>query len=131
MPMTDSEIRGLCNRFFDAYQNEWPDQVEKTLSKDCIIWQGPYDREVHRDDLLKALPNSYTKFRRKTYNDRQIDTFDGGFVIRYTLNLTENSGRKSALWVCIVAKCQDGLITRIDEYIDPQKYAGYVKPENR
>jgi len=71
---------------------------------------------------LSALPASYAMQRRRTYNDRIINTFDGGFVIRYTLHGVQHSGHSGALWICIVGLCRDGKITRIDEYMDSGKF---------
>jgi ketosteroid isomerase-like protein len=120
MTMTDAEIRDICNRFFDAYQDSHVSELEEILSDDCLIWTNIYGLKT-RDENLALLPESQKRHRRRIYNDRRIDTFDGGFVIRYTLNIVEHSGRKSALWVCIVGLCSNGRITRIDEYIDPSK----------
>ena len=74
-----------------------------------------------RDDAGRepgAYPDSYSGQRRRTYNDRIINTFDDGFVIQYSLNGVMHTGHKGALWICIVGRCSDGKITRIDEYMD-------------
>lgn len=119
--MTDAELRALCNRFFDAYQNSRVDELDQhVLSKDCMIWTNVYGLK-HRDENLALLVESQKRHRRRVYNDRIINTFDSGFVIQYTLNVVEHSGRKFPLSVAIVAQCSNGRITRMDEYIDPSK----------
>ena len=39
-----------------------------------------------------------------------------------------HTGHKGALWICIVAQCRDGKITRIDEYMDSSKFAAWMGP---
>ena len=46
--------------------------------------------------------------------------FDTGFVQQHILHATTRAGEKVALRVCLVVKLEaDGLIRRIDEYLDP------------
>jgi ketosteroid isomerase-like protein len=126
--MSDEDIRELCNRFFDAYQDRKLEELADTMSENCVIWQGPYNRIVSKQDLIKASPAGWALHRRRTYDERQINTFDGGFVIRYALNLIYHSGEKAMRWLCIVALCRDGKIYRVDEYMDTQHIKGWVPP---
>ena len=121
MRMTDGELYDLCNRFFDAYQDHRIEEVADVISDDFVGWLAPFQKEMGREEWLAATPEGWERQRSRIYNDRKIDTFDSGWVARYTLNITEHSGRKSSLQVCIVAQCRDGKITRMDEYIDPSK----------
>jgi ketosteroid isomerase-like protein len=124
--MDQYEIRELCTAFFDAYQDGRVDVLDRVLADDCIIWHNVYGRETTKQDNLAAYPDSYTGQRRRTYNDRTIDTFADGFVIRYSLNGVMKTGHKGALSICIVARCKDGKITRIDEYMDSSKFANWM-----
>ena len=124
--MNEYEIRELCNGFFDAYQDGRVDVLRELMSDDCIIWHNVFGRETTRDENLAKYPDSYAGQRRRTYNDRIINTFEDGFVIQYTLNGVMTTGHKGALWICIVAKCKDGKITRIDEYMDSSKFAAWM-----
>ena len=120
--MNDEDIREICNRFFDAYQDRRTDELAELYSDDVIIWHNCFGRDTTKEDNLKGSAAGYAMQRRRMYNDRQIDTFDGGFVIRYTLEGVQHSGFKGGLSVCIVGRCRDGKITRIDEYIDTGKF---------
>jgi len=134
--MSDGEIRDLCNRFFDAYQDRRVDALAEIYAADCVVWHNVFGgREMSGSDNLAALPASYKMQRRRTYNDRTINTFDGGFVIQYTLHGVQHSGHAGALWICIVGLCKDGKITRIDEYMDSGKFPAWrggkanIRPE--
>ena len=124
--MNEYEIRELCNRFFDAYQDRRVDVLAELYSDDCIVWHNVFGRDTTRDENLAALPASYKGQRRRTYNDRIINTFDDGFVIQYQLNGVQHNGHRGALWICIVGRVRDGKITRIDEYMDSGKFDAWA-----
>ena len=85
-----------------------------------------FGRDTTGAENLARLPASYAGQRRRTYNDRVINTFEGGFVIQYTLHGVQHSGHRGALWICIVGLCRDGKITRIDEYMDSGKFEAWA-----
>jgi ketosteroid isomerase-like protein len=122
MRMTDAELRALCHRFFDAYQDRRIDELREIYAPDCVIWTNVFGVEHSGAENLAALPASYARARRRTYDDRIINTFDEGFVIQYTLSGVHHTGHRGALSVCIVALCREGKITRIDEYMDTSKF---------
>jgi len=124
--MTDGEIRDLCNRFFDAYENRRVDLLAELYADDCVVCHNVFRREQSRKENLAALPAGYAMQRRRTYDDRIIQTFDGGFVIQYTLHGVQHDGHRGALSICIVGLCRDGKITRIDEYMDSGKFAAWA-----
>lgn len=126
--MTDSELRVLCNRFFDAYQDRRVDELADIYAPECVIWTNVFQKETSGDDNRAALPASYAKARRRTYDDRTINTFDEGFVIQYTLSGVHHTGHRGALSVCIVALCRDNKIIRIDEYMDTSKFRDWRGP---
>ena len=124
--MNEYEIRELCEAFFDAYQDGRVDVLDRLYAADCIVWHNVFGRETTRDENLARYPDSFRGQRRRTYNDRIVNTFHDGFVIQYTLNGVMHTGHKGALWICIVAQCRDGKITRIDEYMDSSKFAAWM-----
>ena len=129
MTMTEGAIRELCETFFDAYQDKRVDILERVLADDCIIWHNVFGRETTKADNLAAYPDSYRGQRRRTYDDRIVDVFDDGFVIRYQLRGVQNSRHTGSLWICIVGRVRDGQITRIDEYMDSSKFAAWAGVE--
>lgn len=133
MPMTEGEIRELCNRFFDAYENKDVEELDRIYAPDCIIWHNVFGRDTTRDENLDGMRRDKGQ-RRRLYNDRIINTFQGqggedGFVIQYTLNGVQHSGHKGALWICIVGRCRDGQLIRVDEYMDTSKFAAWRGPK--
>ena len=128
MRMNDTEIRDLCNRFFDAYQDRRTDELAEIYAPDCVVWTNVFQKEMSGAENIAALPKSYAMARRRTYDDRIINTFDEGFVIQYTLSGVHHTGHRGALSVCIVGLCRNGKITRIDEYMDTSKFREWRGP---
>jgi ketosteroid isomerase-like protein len=126
--MNDAQIRELANRFFDAYQDRRPDELKDIYCDETIVWTNVFQKEMAGADNIAALPASYAKARRRTYDDRTINTFDEGFVIQYTLTGVHHTGHKGALSVCIVALCRNNKIVRIDEYMDTSKFREWRGP---
>ena len=127
--MTEGEIRELCEALFDAYQDRRVDVLERLLADDCVIWHNVFGRETTKQDNLSRYHDSYRGQRRRTYDDRIVNTFHDGFVIQYQLRGVMTNGHTGSLWICIVARVRDGRITRIDEYMDSGRFAAWAGTE--
>ena len=121
--MTDGELRALCHQFFDALEARDVKTIASLYHDDLAFWFNVTDATTTRAQNLDTLAAGYARHRRRTYSDRIINTFDGGFVMQYTLNIVQHSGQKSVLFPCVVVQCKDGQITRMDEYIDSGKFS--------
>lgn len=119
---TDSAHRRLCHDLFDAIEAGDIDAVSATFAPDMTMWFNVTGAETSRADTLDGLVHGATIQRRRTYNDRQIHTFDDGFVAQYVLNVVLHDGSAATLWACLVATVHDGLIVRLDEYLDSTKF---------
>ena len=122
-PVNDGELRALCNRFFDAVERTDLEEIRKIYADDLKFWANVSDRELSKDENLKVLADGKAVHRRRTYDDRQIRTFDGGFLVQYSCNIVQRDGKKRSLSSCLIAQCKDGQITRIDEYMDSSRFS--------
>ncbi len=120
--MKDTELRELCHRYFDAVERRDLDAVAEMSAPGFTFWVNLTGTESTRDATLETLRNGYTLLRRRTYDDRHVDTFATGFVARYSVTIVQHNGQQASLWACIVAQCKDGRITRIEEYLDSSKF---------
>jgi ketosteroid isomerase-like protein len=120
--MTDGQLRTLCNAFFDAIETNDLDAVTAIYAPDFAMWDNFSQAEHTREDNLKVLREGKAVARRRTYDDRRISTFDGGFMVQYSVNVVQHDGPTRSLWSCLIAQCRDGQITRIDEYLDSSKF---------
>jgi ketosteroid isomerase-like protein len=123
--MTEAEIRDLCHRFFEAYENRDVAEIARLYAPECVIWNNVFNSEMTGAENVEKLPAGYLRQRRRIYNDRIVNVFADGWVIQYTLNGVALNGHRGGLWVCIVARCAAGKITRIDEYLDSGKFPAW------
>ena len=121
--MTDGEIRALAHRFFDAIEQRDTGAIAALYHDDLQFWFNATDKTSTKAENLAAMTAGNPRHRRRTYNDRIIHTFAGGFVIQYTLNIKHHDGKETALFPALVALVHEGQILRIDEYIDSGKFS--------
>lgn len=120
--MTDGEIRALCHRFFDAIEQRDIGAVAALYHDDLQFWFNATDKTSTKAEILTSMEAGAARHRRRTYNDRIVHTFPGGFVMQYTLNIVQHDGTRTALYPAVVALVHDGRLLRIDEYIDSGKF---------
>ena len=122
MSSLDNEHRRLCHTLFDAIERGDLATVEQCYAPDLTMWFNVTGETSTREENLAALAAGQGLHRRRLYNDRNISTFDDGFVVRYTTNVVAHNGTRRALWACLVAEVHDGKITKMFEYIDSGKF---------
>lgn len=85
-----------------------------------VVWRQGGGRERDKARGLKVIEwfVGATAGRRYEVLDRQV--FEGGFVQQHVVHASGNDGVPLVFRACLVVKAgADGLITRIDEYLDP------------
>ena len=117
--MIDAETAALAKRFFDCIEAGDVDGLVACYAPDAEIWhntdgqvQGPADNRATLTGLVQY-------FAERSYAQRRLDVFPGGFVQQHVLKATRvRDGAKVALAACLVCRVEDGKITRLDEYFD-------------
>jgi len=120
--MTDNELRELCHRFLDAIERHDFDEVQAIYHPDMRFWVNITGRESSAEESLATLREGKHRHRRRTYDDRTINTFDTGFLVQYSVNVVTHAGKRHSLWAFLVAECWDGKIWRLNEYLDSGKF---------
>lgn len=93
-------------------------------SDNVTVWRlgGGGARDKNR--ALKVLDWFVGATRERRYELLDREVFDGGFVQQHVLHATTHAGGTLSLRVCMVVKvATSGLITRIEEYLDPAELA--------
>ena len=121
--MRDGELRQLCNRFLDAVERGDLDEVAACYAPDFAFWNNVTGTEQSAPENLETLRKGKSVHRRRTYDDRTINTFESGFVTQFSVNVVQQDGRRRSLCSCLIAWCREGQITRIDEYMDSSKFS--------
>jgi len=122
MSSIDTEHRRLCHALFDAIEAGDIDAVERCYAPDMTLWFNATGEVMSREDNLAVLAEGRELHRRRTYNDRIVNTFADGFVAQYTVNVVTHKGAEVALSACLVAEVRDGKIAKLFEYLDSGKF---------
>lgn len=111
-------IKALAKHFFDAVENGDPDTLEAIYDPDVEIWHNTDRLTVTRADNLKTLKSFIQRAPKRSYMDRRLVAYPGGFVQQHLLIAEQPNGKVLELPACIVCAVADGRITRLDEYFD-------------
>lgn len=115
-----STITDVADRLFAAIERGDGPGLAALWSDDIVVWRQGGGRERDKARGLKVIEwfVDSTTSRRYEVLDRQV--FDGGFLQQHTVHATTRSGAPLTFRACLIVKVgADGLITRIDEYLDP------------
>jgi len=118
----DTEHRALCHALFDAIEREDPEGMARCYAPGMTLWFNVSGEEVSGEDTIAAQAAGRRIQRRRTYDDRIVNTFDDGFVVQYTLTVVLHDGSRRSLSACTVAEVHDGLIVKLSEYLDSGKF---------
>jgi uncharacterized protein len=117
----------VAERLFTAIEAGDIDAVRRLYHPDVEVWHNT-DRVVQPRDanlatlawVMRTLPGlRYAEVRRAATDD--------GFVQRHVLVATNRAGRRVEVPACVVATVEDGLITRLDEYLDSAAVAALIQ----
>ena len=128
--MTDTQLRELCHQFFDAIERADLATIASLYAPGMQLWVNVTGKEITGDENLAVLEDGAKLHRRRTYDDRIVNTFDTGVVVQYSVNVVAHTGKRTSLSACVIAQCRDGKITRLDEYLDAGKFGPRVNARN-
>ncbi|WP_235892642.1 nuclear transport factor 2 family protein [Mycolicibacterium hodleri] len=117
----------VANRLFGAIESGDYEAVEYLWAADVAVWHSGDAADNDRIRALKVIRWFIKNTTTRTYEIRDRQFFDGGFVQQHVLRADGINGASITLRVCIVIKIDDeGLIVRIDEYFDPADMAALL-----
>jgi ketosteroid isomerase-like protein len=87
-------------------------------AEDAIIWHG-FDRiEMTRDEAAATWEAQATHFAERRVSAVRCQPTPTGFVQQLYWHVRTSEGKWMAWALCVVVEIRDGLIARLDEYID-------------
>jgi ketosteroid isomerase-like protein len=114
----ETEMMSVAKRLFAAITAGDLDAVRGCYAPDATVWHNTDGVAQNVDDNLRVLgwiAKNVTDFR---YEDARCQATATGFVEQHLTCGTSPNGTAFAIPACIVATVVDGLVTRIDEYLD-------------
>lgn len=122
--MTRDQIVEIADRLFATISGGDIAALTALWSDDVVVWRQGGGRERDKPRALAVIEWFVHATAERRYEVLDREVFDTGFVQQHILHATTPGGEKVALRVCLVVKIgEDGLIRRIDEYLDPAELA--------
>jgi ketosteroid isomerase-like protein len=123
--MTDA--LAIADRLFAAIEADDLDAVRALYAPAAEVWHNTDGVVQRRDENLATLAWVVRNLRGLRYTDIRRSATDDGFVQRHVLVATNRAGRRVELPACVVVTVRDGLITRLDEYLDSAAVAAIME----
>jgi ketosteroid isomerase-like protein len=114
----DPETETLAAAFIAAIEQGNISRLYELCSKDVVIWHNDDDREVDLDNVARILSWLSKNVRELRYAEIRRRAFAGGYVQQHVLTGIAPSGDGLHLPACLIMHVSNGLVTRIEEYLD-------------
>lgn len=119
----DKDIHEFSDRFSAALERGDGEAARAFYAPDARIWHNFDDYEQSVDENLRTLAWMHRKLPVRTYNILRREILHDGWIQQHVLEATLPDGRPFRMAACCVVQMKDGLITRLDEYLDPAQAA--------
>ena len=114
----------IADRLIGAIEAGDREALGALYADDVVIWHNTDQVEMTKEQNLASLDALTAMTTARRFSDVRRHSIDGGFVQQHVLNLEWSSG-SGALPGCVVVQLRDGLISRIDEYLDGATIASF------
>lgn len=119
--MKQEAMLDLARRLFDAIETGDAATVKALYAPGATLWTNVTQRDAAAAEVAAFLPVLAKRMPDRRYANRRVSVFDGGFVQRHRLTGTRGDGARVAVECCVVVTVADGLVTRIEEYLDSRQ----------
>ena len=117
------DISAFSNRFLAALERGDPAEVRSFYAPDALIWHNFDNVAQTIDENLKLLGWMSRKLPQRHYRVVRREILSDGWVQQHVLEATLPDGKPFEMHACCVITMKDGVITRLDEYLDPAQAA--------
>jgi len=114
-------------RLFGALSSGDFATYEGLMSPDARIWTNFDGRDVDAATASRTVRWLMTKVSGLRYEIVRREATDGGFVQQHVLHGHAPDGTALAMPACIWVTVEDGLVTRMEEYLDPAGVAALLR----
>ena len=116
--MTPQQHLDFAERFVGAIQAGDVATVRACYAPDAKLWHNTDGIEQTVDENMKVLDWFIRTLPDRNYRVTRREPLPDGFLQQHVLEATLPDGTKWAMDACVVVKVENGLITRLDEYLD-------------
>lgn len=116
--MEEDGALDVAERLFAAIMAGDVEAVAALYAPDVAIWHNSDGREQDKEENLRVLRWVTRNVEELRYEEIRREATASGFVQQHVLRGKAANGSAVEIPACIVGTVRDGLITRIDEYLD-------------
>jgi ketosteroid isomerase-like protein len=117
-PTSSEAFTELARRFLGAIEEGDVATVRECYHPDARIWHNNDGIEQTVDENLRVLTWMAHTLVTRRYDVQRLEALPDGFLQQHVLRATLPSGAEWALPACVIVRVRDGLIIRLDEYLD-------------
>lgn len=121
--MEQTDYLAFAKKFVDAIQAGDTDTVRACYAPDAKLWHNTDGIEQTVDQNMKVLDWFIRTLPDRYYRVLRREALPDGFLQQHVLEATLPDGTRWAMDACVVVKIENGLITRLDEYLDSAQSA--------
>jgi len=116
--MSEKDILELADRFLTGVQAGDQDGVRACYAPDAVIWHNFDGIEQTVDQNMRSLRWFARTLPDRRYRLLRREAIKDGFMQQHVLEAVLPDGTAWAMPACVVVTVKDGLIVRLDEYLD-------------
>ena len=116
--MTPKQYLDLAERFVGAIQSGDTDTVRACYHPDAKLWHNTDNIEQTVDQNMKVLGWFINNLPDRNYRVLRREALSDGFLQQHVLEATLPDGSLFKMSACVVVRVENGVITRLDEYLD-------------
>ncbi len=116
--MTEAETLEFAERFVNAIQTGDVATVRACYAPGAKIWHNTDNVEQTVDENIRVLDWFIAKLPDRNYRVLRRVALPDGFLQQHVLEATLPDGTAWTMDACVVIRMENGLITRLDEYLD-------------
>ncbi|WP_040492158.1 nuclear transport factor 2 family protein [Ilumatobacter nonamiensis] len=115
---TSTDPLDVAERFFSAITSGDVEAIRGLYRSDAIVWHSYDGIEQTREENMRTLSWSIKNLGEMRYTQVRRTSTDDGFAQQHILCTTNRAGDPLRVPASLFVAVEDGLIVRLDEYID-------------
>jgi ketosteroid isomerase-like protein len=116
--MTEQDFLTFAEHFLGAVQSGNIAALRACYAPGAKIWHNTDNVEQTVDENIKILEWYMRTLPDRHYRVLRREPLKDGFLQQHVLEATLPDGSKWKMSACVVVRMENGLITRLDEYLD-------------
>ena len=116
--MTAQEILDFADRYIAALEGDDLEKVRTFYAPEARLWHNTDDIAQDLEISMKSMKWFMRNLPGRRYRVLRREALHDGFLQQHVLEATLPDGTPWSLNACVVIKMENGVITRLDEYLD-------------